>query len=52
MLMDILVGRYGWKCFEDGFIIRGGGCWVLFGCFYEGKIIFCIFVVILGFLLR
>lgn len=29
MLMGILVGRYGWKCFEDGFIFRGGG-----GCLY------------------
>lgn len=52
MSMDISAGRYGWKCSEDGLTTRGGGCWALLGCSYEGKIIFCILAVISGFSLR
>lgn len=52
MSMGISAGRYGWKCSEDGLTTRGGGCWALLGCYYKGKIIFCILAVISGFSLR
>lgn len=52
MSMGISASRYGWKCSEDGLTPRGGGGWALLGCYYEGKIIFCILAVISGFSLQ
>lgn len=52
MSMGISAARYGWKCSENGLTPRGGGGWALLGCYYKGKIIFCILAVISGFSLQ
>lgn len=44
MSMGLTGGRHGEKCSGDGLTARGGGRWALLGCYYEGKIILCILV--------